>query len=89
MKKIKLRSNFLYTLLVAVLFIGCVDINPQEVKQIGKSRDEGIVVYEIYLNKKVRILEVDSCQYIAYDSSYGASIIHKQNCKFCLERSDK
>jgi hypothetical protein len=92
MKNLKLRSHFLYTLLVAVLFVGCVDKNSQEVKQVEQSKNEGRTVYEFGFNKKVRVFEIDSCEYVAYDtgtSDGGTSIIHKQNCKFCLSRSAK
>ena len=88
----KLTHNLAKLMLVAVLFVGCVDKNSQEVKQVEQSKNEGRIVYEFGFNKKVRIFEVDSCEYIAYDtgtSNGGTSIIHKQNCKFCLARSAK
>lgn len=88
----KLTRNLAKLMLVAVLFVGCVDKNSQEVKQVEQSKNEGRTVYEFGFNKKVRIFEVDSCEYVAYDtgtSNGGISIIHKQNCKFCLARSAK
>ena len=38
------------------------------------------------------IIEVDSCQYVvAVKNSFngGVSIIHKQNCKYCIIRTKK
>lgn len=38
---------------------------------------------------QVKVLEVDSCQYILAQtgtSDGGLAIVHKQNCKYCLTR---
>lgn len=34
-------------------------------------------------SKHYRVLEIDSCEYI----KIGSQIMHKGNCKFCLERN--
>lgn len=37
----------------------------------------------------ISIEEIDSCEYVLYQGYYQGAIIHKQNCKFCLQRSTK
>lgn len=80
-----------YVLLAVVFLIGCK--KPSNEKQyIEQQENQGRTVYEFGFNKKVRVFEVDSCEYVAYDtgtSDGGTSIIHKQNCKFCLARHAK
>ena len=33
------------------------------------------------------VVTLDRCQYIVYDNVVSSSIVHKQNCKNCLELS--
>ena len=40
------------------------------------------------MNGSISVVQVDSCEYIVC-SSNGISIIHKQNCKFCVIRNKK
>ena len=65
------------------LFFSCG--NGDKVKTKQKLVDEGRIVYEYGWHTRVRVFEVDSCEYIGFDagSEAGTSIIHKQNCKFC------
>jgi len=38
----------------------------------------------------ITIINIDSCEYILWDwGSAQGNIIHKQNCKFCIERKTK
>lgn len=37
---------------------------------------------------KYSISTIDSCEYITWNYSYAGNIIHKQNCKYCLQRSN-
>lgn len=34
----------------------------------------------------VKVVTVDSCQYVVANTKDGVSVIHKQNCKYCLQR---
>jgi len=74
---------FAYVLLVAVIFCGCGNENSKEKEvEINTKASWGIDVY-------VRLIEVDSCEYIVSTRNDAISTIHKQNCKFCAERSKK
>ena len=84
MKNLKLRSHFLYTLLLTVLFVGCKEAN-QETKKVDATK---INSYEVSSNG-VQILTIDSCEYVWCKNGYGAGLTHKGNCKFCLARSAK
>jgi len=77
MKNLKIRSHFLYTLLVAVFFVGC-----------NKTPTEKKINYT-YQEEEFTIIEIDSCEYILSDVYAGNSICHKGNCKFCAERIKK
>ena len=50
----------------------------------------GRIIYDYGWNTKVRVFEIDSCEYIGFDSGTesGTSIIHKQNCNFCAKRNE-
>lgn len=88
-----LTRNLAKLTLVAVLFIGCKNSNTdnKEVVIVEEEKKVGRVIYDYGWNTKVRIFEIDSCEYIGFDAGVeaGTSIIHKQNCKFCLARSAK
>jgi hypothetical protein len=79
---------FAYVLLVAVIFCGCENDNKKEAPTKNKN---GRTVYDFGFNQHIRVYEVDSCEYIGFSglSEGGTAIIHKQNCKFCAERSKK
>jgi hypothetical protein len=89
----KLTRNLAKLMLVAVLFVGCKNSssNNEEVVIVEDEKKVGRIIYDYGWNTKVRIFEIDSCEYIGFDagSEAGTSIIHKQNCKFCAERSKK
>lgn len=55
---------------------------------IEQPENSGRIVYSYGWNTSIRVFEVDSCEYIGFDSGVegGTSIIHKQNCKFCAKR---
>lgn len=41
---------------------------------------------------ELSVMEIDSCEYIVcgtYSTDGGVSIVHKQNCKYCLQRNSK
>ena len=79
---------FAYVLLVAVIFCGCGNENQNEKPT---KNNNGNTIYDFGLHQHIRVYEVDSCEYIGFSgtSDGGTSIIHKQNCKFCTERSKK
>ena len=84
LKSTKLTRNLAKLMLVAVLFVGCKEVN-QETKKVNA---ESVNDYEVSY-KGVQILEIDSCQYVWCKKGYGAGLTHKGNCKFCLARSVK
>lgn len=82
---------FAYVLLLAVIFCGCEDPRQQPEQPVVKT-EEQIVSKQAYLNN-LEIVVLDSCEYILFyrriaNAGYGG-ICHKQNCKFCAERSKK
>ena len=81
---------FAYVLLVAVIFCGCGNETTKQ-ETVVVEENMGRIIYKYGWNTKVRVFEVDSCEYIGFDSGHegGTSIVHKQNCKFCAERSQK
>jgi hypothetical protein len=82
--------HFFYALLVAVIFCGCGNETTKQ-ETVTVEENKGRIIYDYGWNTKVRVFEVDSCEYIGFDAGTqgGTSIIHKQNCKFCAERSKK
>ena len=87
MKKLILNtrlSYIAYLMLVAFVFCGCGEPATQKEKEveINTKASWGLDVY-------VRLIEVDSCEYIVSTRSEAISTIHKHNCKFCAERSKK
>ena len=71
-------GHLLYTLLVAFLFCGCNEPNVKE-----RSTDYTLDVF----GGKIKIIEVDSCEYLFYESGHRMAIAHKGNCKYCTERA--
>ena len=82
--------HFFYALLVAVIFCGCGNETTKQ-ETVTVEENKGRIIYDYGYNTNVRVFEVDSCEYIGFDAGTGGgtSIIHKQNCKFCAERSKK
>lgn len=73
---------FTCVLLVAVIFCGCGSNNSEQQKEpLNK-------VQEIEYGR-IQVLITDSCEYVVWNYSYAGGIVHKQNCKFCAERSKK
>lgn len=83
-KKIPNVSNLLYTMLVAVFFVGCQE-QPSSKGSVDATRIDD---YEV-ANQGVQILTIDSCEYVWCKNGYGAGLTHKGNCKFCLARLAK
>ena len=76
----KLKNYTLYTLLVTFLFCGCSEPNVNV-----KSTD-----YILNgLGSRIKVIEVDNCEYLFYESGYQMAIAHKGNCKYCTKRANK
>lgn len=71
-----------YAMLVAVIFCRCSNNN---------SEQQSDPLNKVQNNEygKTQVLTIDNCEYITWNWSYAGSIIHKQNCKYCVERSKK
>ncbi len=39
-----------------------------------------------HLKTGIKIIEIDSCEYVVYHVHYAGGITHKGNCKYCEER---
>ena len=84
-------SYTLYILLVAFLFSGCLTKNSNQKQEVPTENYNMKTIYDFGWHQQIRVYEIDSCEYIGFSgtSDGGTSIIHKQNCKFCAERSKK
>ena len=75
---------FAYVLLAVVFLIGCTESN------VNKN-STGVILTNG--SEDVKIIVIDSCEYIEVDSGVGEfyryTLTHKGNCKFCLSRSEK
>lgn len=90
MKTLKLQRvtrYFGYILLAVVLFQSCTIEAPKQIEEEPKKEVERNVL----ANSDFEIVVIDSCEYIVFDRVHGyaggGGICHKQNCKFCTERS--
>ena len=74
-------------IVLALIFISCSD-NKVEIPK-AKHQEKSKLIFEFGLKTSVRVIEVDSCEYVSMDSGThgGTAIIHKQNCTFCLGRN--
>ena len=76
--------HFFYALLVAVIFCGCEsDNSEQQEEQKPLNQIQSIETGD------VQVVQIDSCEYVVWNYGYAGGIVHKQNCKFCVERSKK
>lgn len=57
--------------LAALMMVGC-DCTPE-----GYTTSDGV---------QVRVVLIDSCEYVRWSNGYGPHYAHKGNCKFCTER---
>ena len=78
MFKLKTKSShFLYTMLVAVFFVGC------DTPKGERHKKDGYAIVEI---DNCQYIEVSN--WVGSQSGYY-SLTHKGNCKFCLARHTK
>ena len=81
MKNLRTKLSYvIYMLLVAFLFCRCSEPNVNE-----KTTD--YILSES--GRRVRIIEVDNCEYLYYKGGQQMGLAHKGNCKYCIERSKK
>ena len=65
-------------IIIAVLAASCAKVqNDRDFEVTGTSAAES-----------VKIITVDSCEYITWNSGYGGGICHHENCKFCKQRNE-
>jgi hypothetical protein len=69
-----------YMLLVAVLFVSCTQPN------VNKT---GTNVILMNGGDDVKVIEIDSCEYLYYSGESRMGLAHKGNCKYCLARNTK
>ncbi len=75
---------FAYVLLVAVIFCGCGSSNSEQQKE-----QKPLSQIQHIETGDVQVVQIDSCEYVVWNYGYAGGIVHKQNCKFCVERSKK
>lgn len=83
MKNLKLSTKTAivgYTMLVAVIFCGCNEVNTPK-------KNSGFVIR--VGSDPLTIVEVDSCEYLLGEWGSATVLTHKGNCIFCAERSKK
>jgi hypothetical protein len=66
--------------LLATLFTSCENNKIQQ--RTGTIQESNIKV-SWGVETAIRVLEIDSCEYLVATKNNAISIIHKQNCKFC------
>jgi hypothetical protein len=82
MKTLKLQQvtrYFGYILLCAVLFTSCV---------CGESKNNEALQNNADLTD-MKVVVIDSCEYIQYHTFNYEAITHKGNCKYCVEREKR
>lgn len=76
-------------MLVVVVFCGCNNIQPTSETIAKDSSNVNNIKADWGMDVKVRLIEVDSCEYLVSTRQDAISTIHKQNCKYCADRSKK
>lgn len=71
---------FAYVLLAVVFLIGCTESN------VNKN-STGVILTNG--SEDVKIIVIDSCEYLYYSGESRMGMAHKGNCKFCLARHSK
>ena len=67
-------KKYIVTLVISTTLLSCSN-------GIIKEKDNDI--------KEMKIVVIDSCEYIQYRTYAYSSITHKGNCKFCAKRNNK
>lgn len=83
----RVTRYFGYILLAVVLFQSCTIEAHEQRKEEPKKEVER----KVLKNSDFEIVVIDSCEYVVFDRVHGyagsGGICHKQNCKYCAERS--
>lgn len=82
-KNFKLNTQsiaFAYVLL-AIIFIGC---DTQQKSEVVKKE-----LKQSFYNNNIKIIVVDSCEYLYFPNGNASFGSHKGNCQFCLQRMQK
>lgn len=70
--------------LCLIIVSGC---KPNDYNDNSVKNSKNNSYYELNDCIEISVTEVDSCQYVVANVfGNGVSIIHKQNCKYCLKR---
>ena len=75
---------FAYVLLVAVIFCGCGSSNSKQQK-----KQKPLNQIQHIKTNTIQMIQIDSYKYVVWNYGYAGGIVHKQNCKFWVERSKK
>lgn len=84
--KTKILTNLFFTSIVIsyfTLFVYCFSSCSGKYKPRVKTKTTEFKVGDY---SKVKIVEIDSCEYLWGDWGYASVLSHKGNCKFCAER---
>jgi len=73
------KFAFAYVLLVAVFFASCNETPSKEEEKGIKITTKASWGVDVY----VKLIEIDSCEYLISTRNDAISLIHKQNCKYC------
>jgi hypothetical protein len=80
----------LFYLLPLVFIFGCE--YREEVRSV-QDTSPTVINNKLLVNDRpgywltIQTITHDDCEYIIVQSTDGVSVVHKQNCKYCLERS--
>ncbi len=65
-------------IIISILLASCAKVqNDRDFEVTGTSAGES-----------VKIIAVDGCEYITWNSGYGCGICHHENCKYCKQRKE-
>lgn len=70
----------LLTISLLITLFSCEKEKTQELEYKEVSKTLG--------GEGIKILEIDSCEYVLHSVDFGYSICHKGNCKFCTRRNN-
>lgn len=70
-------KNLLLIVVASSVFVACNNLKAEHPDYTIKYRSN---------ESKIRVIAVDSCEYILMEGIYKGAIIHKQNCKYCINR---
>jgi hypothetical protein len=67
-------------LLILLLFLGCVEKTPAQIKA-DEDADKSFIQKSFI--KNIEIIEYEGHEYVVYAAPYQGGITHKANCKYC------